>query len=52
MSTPRRPRFDPDLSHAIDRLILAIEAARPAARKPLRVIKRALEAGVPARRGR
>jgi hypothetical protein len=52
MHAPRRPRFDPDLSHAIDRLILAMEACRPAARKPLRVVKRALEVGVPARRGR
>lgn len=44
-----RPHFNAQLSLALDKLIVTMEAQRPAARQPLRVIKRALEAGIPAR---
>jgi hypothetical protein len=42
--------FNRPLSLALDRLIIAMEAQRPAARKPLRVVKGCLEAGIPAGR--
>jgi hypothetical protein len=44
---PQPAPFNRSLSLALDRLILAMEAQRPAARKPLRIVKRALEAGIP-----
>lgn len=46
---PCKPPFNPHLSAALDKLIIAMESSRPSARKPLRIVKRALEAGVPAR---
>lgn len=45
---PGTPRFNPQHSLALDRLIVAMEAQRPAARRPLRIVKRALESGIPA----
>lgn len=46
------PKFNPQRSLALDKLIAALEAQRPSARKPLRVIKAALEIGVPSFRRR
>jgi hypothetical protein len=49
---PRTP-FNPDRSLALDKIIVAMERQRPSSRKPLRILKRALELGIPMRkRGR